>query len=180
MYENILFEKKDGVAYLTLNRPDRLNALNGAVLKELDDALAAIDGDAEIRVLVVRGAGEKALAAGADITEMQSMEAEAGMAFGAFGQKVFAKIEALRQPSIAMIPGFALGGGCVLALACDIRIASEKARFGRPDQQTKRCIRHGLESGLESGLSYEAQAFGLCFSTKEQKDRMRAFVNRRR
>lgn len=254
MYENILFEKKDGVAYLTLNRPDRLNALNGAVLKELDDALAAIDGDAEIRVLVVRGAGEKALAAGADITEMQSMEAEAGMAFGAFGQKVFAKIEALRQPSIAMIPGFALGGGCELALACDIRIASEKARFGQPEvglgitagfggtqrlprlvgrgaaslllfllgkhdraaealriglvdkivphdalaaevsalaegiarqapyavQQTKRCIRHGLESGLESGLSYEAQAFGLCFSTKEQKDRMRAFVNRRR
>jgi len=93
MYENILFEKKDGVAYLTLNRPDRLNALNGAVLKELDDALAAIDGDAEIRVLVVRGAGEKALAAGADITEMQSMEAEAGMAFGAFGQKVFAKMK---------------------------------------------------------------------------------------
>ena len=227
MYENILFEKKDGVAYLTLNRPDQLNALNGAVLKELDDALAAIDGDAEIRVLVVRGAGEKALAAGADITEM--------------------------QPSIAMIPGFALGGGCELALACDIRIASEKARFGQPEvglgitagfggtqrlprlvgrgaaslllfsgnmidaaealriglvdkivphdalaaevsalaegiarqarcavQQTKRCIRHGLESGLESGLSYEAQAFGLCFSTKEQKDRMRAFVNRRR
>ena len=239
MYENILFEKKDGVAYLTLNRPDQLNALNSAVLKELDDALAAIDGDAEIRVLVVRGAGEKALAAGADITEMQSMEAEAGMAFGAFGQKVFAKIEALRQPSIAMIPGFALGGGCELALACDIRIASEKARFGQPEvglgitagfggtqrlprlvgrgaaslllfsgnmivphdalaaevsalaegiarqarcavQQTKRCIRHGLESGLESGLSYEAQAFGLCFSTKEQKDRMRAFVNRRR
>ena len=243
MYENILFEKKDGVAYLTLNRPDRLNALNGAVLKELDDALAAIDGDAEIRVLVVRGAGEKALAAGADITEMQSMEAEAGMAFGAFGQKVFARIEALRQPAIAMIPGFALGGGCELALACDIRIASEKARFGQPEvglgitagfggtqrlprlvgrgaaslllfsgnmidaaealriglvdkivphdalaaevsalavQQTKRCIRHGLESGLESGLSYEAQAFGLCFSTKEQKDRMRAFVNRRR
>ena len=133
MYENILFEKKDGVAYLTLNRPDRLNALNGAVLKELDDALAAIDGDAEIRVLVVRGAGEKALAAGADITEMQSMEAEAGMAFGAFGQKVFAKIDALRQPSIAMIPGFALGGGCELALACDIRIASEKARFGQPE-----------------------------------------------
>lgn len=133
MYENILFEKKDGVAYLTLNRPDQLNALNSAVLKELDDALAAIDGDAEIRVLVVRGAGEKALAAGADITEMQSMEAEAGMAFGAFGQKVFAKIEALRQPSIAMIPGFALGGGCELALACDIRIASEKARFGQPE-----------------------------------------------
>ena len=133
MYENILFEKKDGVAYLTLNRPDRLNALNGAVLKELDDALAAIGGDAEIRVLVVRGAGEKALAAGADITEMQSMEAEAGMAFGAFGQKVFARIEALRQPAIAMIPGFALGGGCELALACDIRIASEKARFGQPE-----------------------------------------------
>ena len=244
MYENILFEKKDGVAYLTLNRPDRLNALNSAVLKELDEALAEIDGDAEIRVLVVKGAGEKALAAGADITEMQSMEAEAGMAFGAFGQKVFAKIEALRQPVIAMIPGFALGGGCELALACDIRIASEKARFGQPEvglgitagfggtqrlprlvgrgkmidaaealriglvdkivphdalaaevsalaegiarqarcavQQTKRCIRHGLESGLESGLSYEAQAFGLCFSTKDQKDRMDAFVNRRR
>ena len=238
MYENILFEKKDGVAYLTLNRPDRLNALNSAVLKELDEALAEIDGDAEIRVLVVKGAGEKALAAGADITEMQSMEAEAGMAFGAFGQKVFAKIEALRQPSIAMIPGFALGGGCELALACDIRIASEKARFGQrlprlvgrgaaslllfsgkmidaaealriglvdkivphdalaaevsalaegiarqvrcAVQQTKRCIRHGLESGLESGLSYEAQAFGLCFSTKDQKDRMDAFVNRRR
>ena len=103
MYENILFEKKDGVAYLTLNRPDRLNALNSAVLKELDDALAAIDGDAEIRVLVVRGAGEKALAAGADITEMQSMEAEAGMAFGAFGQKVFAKIEARALPLAAAV-----------------------------------------------------------------------------
>ena len=133
MYENILFEKKDGVAYLTLNRPDRLNALNSAVLKELDDALAMIDGDAEIRVLVVKGAGEKALAAGADIAEMQFMEAESGMAFGAFGQKVFAKIEALRQPVIAMISGFALGGGCELALACDIRIASEKARFGQPE-----------------------------------------------
>mgnify|MGYP005951262033 CR=1 FL=1 len=133
MYENILFEKKDGVAYLTLNRPDQLNALNSAVLKELDDALAAIDGDAEIRVLVVRGAGEKALAAGADITEMQSMEAEAGMAFGAFGQKVFAKIEALRQPSIAMIPGFALGGGNELAMSCDIRICSDNAVFGQPE-----------------------------------------------
>ena len=133
MYENILFEKKDGVAYLTLNRPDQLNALNSAVLKELDDALAAIDGDAEIRVLVVRGAGEKALAAGADITEMQSMEAEAGMAFGAFGQKVFAKIEALRQPSIAMIPGFALGGGCEISMSCDIRICSDNAVFGQPE-----------------------------------------------
>ncbi|MFQ9492540.1 MAG: enoyl-CoA hydratase-related protein [Bilophila wadsworthia] len=89
MYENILFEKKDGVAYLTLNRPDQLNALNSAVLKELDDALAAIDGDAEIRVLVVRGAGEKALAAGADITEMQSMEAEAGWPSVPLGKKVF-------------------------------------------------------------------------------------------
>ena len=85
MYENILFEKKDGVAYLTLNRPDQLNALNSAVLKELDDALAAIDGDAEIRVLVVRGGP---FAAGADITEMQSMEAEAGMAFRCLWAKV--------------------------------------------------------------------------------------------
>ncbi|MFQ9866547.1 MAG: enoyl-CoA hydratase-related protein [Bilophila wadsworthia] len=251
MYENILFEKKDGVAYLTLNRRSAERAEQRRT-EETDDALAAIDGDAEIRVLVVRGP-ERRLSPPSDITEMQSMEAEAGMAFGAFGQKVFAKIEALRQPSIAMIPGFALGGGCELALACDIRIASEKARFGQPEvglgitagfggtqrlprlvgrgaaslllfsgnmidaaealriglvdkivphdalaaevsalaegiarqarcavQQTKRCIRHGLESGLESGLSYEAQAFGLCFSTKEQKDRMRAFVNRRR
>ena len=175
MYENILFEKKDGVAYLTLNRPDRLNALNGAVLKELDYALAAIDGDAEIRVLVVRGAGEKALAAGADITEMQSMEAEAGMAFGAFGQKVFAKIEALRIGLVdKIVPHDALAAE-VSALAEGI---ARQARCAV--QQTKRCIRHGLESGLESGLSYEAQAFGLCFSTKEQKDRMRAFVNRRR
>ena len=78
MYENILFEKKDGVAYLTLNRPDRLNALNGAVLKELDDALAAIGGDAEIRVLVVRGAGEKALAAGADITGLSDRRSSPG------------------------------------------------------------------------------------------------------
>lgn len=253
MYETILFEKQGGVAYLTLNRPERLNALNSGVLKELDEALDAIGGDAEIRVLVVRGTGEKALAAGADIAEMRSLEAEAGMAFGAFGQKVFAKIEALPQPAIAMIPGFALGGGCELALACDIRIASEKARFGQPEvglgitagfggtqrlprlvgrgaaslllfsggmidaaealriglvdkvvphealagevaalaesiarqafcavQQTKRCIRHGLEAGLEAGLAYEAQAFGLCFSTKDQKDRMDAFINRRR
>lgn len=180
MYENILFEKKDGVAYLTLNRPDRLNALNGAVLKELDDALAAIDGDAEIRVLVVRGAGEKALAAGADITEMQSMEAEAGMAFGAFGQKVFAKIEALRQPSICMLPGFALGGGCELALACDIRIASEKARFGQPEvglgitagfggtQRLPRLVGRGAASLLlfSGNMIDAAEALRIALSTR--------------
>lgn len=252
MSENLLMEKLDGIAVLTLNRPAQLNAIDASLLVGLEDAVREVEQSPDILAVVVTGAGDRAFAAGADIASMKDMGPEQARSFAERGQRVFAMIESLRQPVIAMVQGFALGGGCELALACDIRIASEKARFGQPEvglgitagfggtqrlprligrgpaslllfsgdmigadealrvgladrvvphdrlreetmllarsiasraagavQQTKRCIRSGLESGLAAGLSYESQAFGLCFSTRDQKDRMESFLKRR-
>ena len=251
MYNNLLVDKQDGVALLTVQRPAQLNAINAALLVELEDALHILGTSSDVFAVVVTGAGDRAFVAGADIAAMKDMDPGQARAFAEKGQHVFAMIEALRQPVIAMIQGFALGGGCELALACDMRIASDKARFGQPEvglgitpgfggtqrlprligsgrasrllfsgeviradealriglvdevvphdqlrevtmkvarsmaeqpsdavQQTKRCIRCGLESGLEAGLSYESQAFGICFSTQAQKEKMTAFLNR--
>ena len=251
MYENITTEKDSGILTVTLNRPKQYNALNEALLCELSDAIQQIEKDPHVRVVIVKGGGEKAFAAGADIAAMQDMAPEESLRFGAMGQRVFSSLEALRVPVIAMIQGFALGGGCELAMACDIRVASEKASFGQPEvglgitpgfggsqrltrlvgrgiaslllftgkmisaeealrigladmvvpheeleqtvlelarkimsnsslavEQTKKCIRHGLESGLEAGIAYEAQAFALCFSSEDRKNRMTSFLNR--
>jgi enoyl-CoA hydratase len=119
------------VCTLTISAPKSLNALNSNILKEMDDFLSNIDKD--IRVLIITGDGEKSFVAGADISEMQSLNAEEGERFGAFGAKVFRTIETLPIPVIAAVNGFALGGGCELALACDIRIASNRAKFGQPE-----------------------------------------------
>lgn len=130
--EFINYEVEGAVAVLTINRPKALNALNSAVLDELNEAIDAIDLN-EVRALIITGAGEKSFVAGADIGEMSNLTKEQGEAFGKKGNDVFRKIETLPIPVIAAVNGFALGGGCEISLACDIRICSENAVFGQPE-----------------------------------------------
>ena len=132
-YSNILYEKKDRVLYLTINRPKALNALNAKTLDELEDAIDKASADDEIRAIILTGAGEKAFVAGADISELVGLDEESGAAFSRRGQQLFLKIERLSMPVIAAVNGFALGGGCELAMACAIRIASTNASFGQPE-----------------------------------------------
>lgn len=130
--EFINYKVEGAVAVLTINRPKALNALNSAVLDELNEAIDAVDLN-EVRALIITGAGEKSFVAGADIGEMSSLTKEQGEAFGKKGNDVFRKIETLPIPVIAAVNGFALGGGCEISLACDIRICSENAVFGQPE-----------------------------------------------
>ena len=132
-FDNLLIERDDTVAILTLNRPAVLNALNVALLRELDAAVATTQSDSSIRALVITGAGERAFAAGADIRELAALTAQEAREHASFGQAVFSRIEGLGKPVIAAINGFALGGGCELAMACTLRIASESATFGQPE-----------------------------------------------
>jgi enoyl-CoA hydratase len=230
-----------------------MNALNIATLNELYSLLSVIAKDSEVKVVIVTGGGEKSFVAGADITEMRSLGAAEGRACGKLGQTVFAKLENLPQPVIAAVNGFALGGGCELALACDIRIASKKAKFAQPEvslgitagfggsqrlprlvgkgrakellytadiidaaeayriglvnkvtapeelmstakalankimsraavavQLTKAAVNEGMDMDLDSGIAYEAEVFGLCFATEDQKEGMAAFVEKRK
>ena len=133
-FENITVDRDGAVAVLTLNRPAVLNALNSKLLGEVSSALSDLERDADVRAIVVTGAGEKAFAAGADIGELNALEnAVAGADQARNGQAVTRQIERLRKPVIMAINGFALGGGCELAMAGDIRIASENAKFGQPE-----------------------------------------------
>ena len=129
----VLVEKAERIAWITLNRPEKLNALNNEVLRTLDVIFAELEHDAEVGVVVVTGAGEKAFVAGADIAELKSLDAARARVQALLGQAVFQRIESMPKPVIAAVNGFALGGGCELALACHIRIASENARFGLPE-----------------------------------------------
>ena len=247
---SVNYEVKDKVAIITIDRPEALNALNLDVLAQLDDAAAKAEKDKDVFVVIITGAG-RAFVAGADIAQMKDLTADEGRAFGQFGNKVFSNIEALTKPVIAAVNGFALGGGCELACACDIRIAGEKAKFGQPEvglgitpgfggsqrmprivglskakeliftadiidaqealriglvstvvpgeelmdtafamagkiagnaqvavRQSKAAIQKGMQCDIETGLAFEAQAFGLCFSTEDQTDAMTAFVNK--
>ena len=131
-YKNLLFENQDGIGILTMNRPAALNALNAETVVELGEALCEIGKDASVKVVILTGA-DRAFVAGADIKEMLPMTAAQAQAWCQMAQSVFNQIETLPQPVIAAINGFALGGGCELAMACDIRIASEKAKFGQPE-----------------------------------------------
>lgn len=131
--ENILYEKINNIGIITISRPKALNALNTATLKELDETLNRVAEDKDIYVLIITGSGEKAFVAGADISEMKDMNVLEGRAFGILGNTVFRKLEKLEIPTIAAVNGFALGGGCELALSCDIRLASENAKFGQPE-----------------------------------------------
>jgi enoyl-CoA hydratase len=132
-YENILYEKKDGIAYITFNRPKVLNALNRRTVEELRDALLDARGDDAVRVLILTGAGEKSFVAGADISELAVQTPVQGKEFSLFGQGVFRLLETMGKPSICAINGFALGGGCELALSCTIRIASKTSKLGQPE-----------------------------------------------
>ena len=252
-FTNLLYENQDGIGLITMNRPKALNALNRETLEELNQLVDALAKDSSVQVIILTGSGEKAFVAGADITQMQSMSAIEGRNFGKLGQAVFNKIENLPQPVIAAVNGFALGGGCELAMACDIRIASEKAKFGQPEvtlgitpgfagtqrlprlvgkgrakqllytadtidaqeafriglvneiapaeslmaaaramalkiqsrapvavQLCKAAVNEGLDTDLETGTAYEAEVFGLCFATDDQKEGMAAFAEKRK
>jgi enoyl-CoA hydratase len=129
----VLVERDDGVVTLTLNRPDKLNSLDEELLRELSAALRAIDDDHSLRAGIVTGAGEKAFAAGADIAAMSEMTTTQALRFAELGHRVGAALEQARIPFIAAVNGFALGGGCEIALACDFIYASDKAKLGQPE-----------------------------------------------
>ena len=249
-FKTLLFGKQGPVGILTINQPETLNALNTSVLKELGQAFDKFAEDAELRVIVLTGAG-RSFVAGADIAEMSGLDAEAGKIFGQLGASVFRKIELSEKIVIAAVNGYALGGGCELALACDIRMASEKAKFAQPEtglgivpgfsgtqrlpriigvgkakeliytgrvidaaeacriglvnsvtepglllseavkmaeqiasrsplavQYAKEAINRGIETDIDTGIAIENGLFGLCFATEEQKQKMRAFLNK--
>ena len=245
-------EKKDSLGIVTISRPEALNALNYELLGELSDLLDKIAKDDEILVVIITGEG-KSFVAGADISEMKTLSSLEGRRWGDFGNNVFLKMENLEKPVIAAVNGFALGGGCELAMSCDIRLASEKAKFGQPEvglgitpgfggtqrlprlvgvskakeliytarvinaeeaekiglvnkvvapeelmaeavslgheiaknaqmavRLSKRAINKGMQTDINTGVAYEAETFGLCFSTEDQKDAMAAFVEKRK
>ena len=243
-------ELQGAVAVLTIDRPKALNALNPDVLADLKAAFEGIDQNT-VRCVVLTGAGDKSFVAGADIGSMSTMTKAEGEAFGKLGNDIFLGIESFPLPVIAAVNGFALGGGCELAMSCDIRICSDNAMFGQPEvglgitpgfggtqrlarivgvsnameliltaktikaeeaeriglvshvypaeelmdkalvlanaiaanaqvavRQSKAAIRRGLQTDMATGAAFEAEAFGLCFSTEDQKDAMKAFVNK--
>ncbi len=248
----VTVEQKGHIGVITMNHPEVLNALNSQTLHDLSDALDQVECNDEIYVVILTGAG-RAFVAGADISEMAKISAIEAKKFGALGNEVFLKLEHLTKPTIAAVNGFALGGGCELSMACDIRIASEKAKFGQPEtglgitpgfggtqrlprivgvsnameliltarvikaaeakeiglvshvyapeelmdkamelanaiaaqaqiavRQSKAAIRRGMEVDIATGAAYETEAFGLCFSTEDQKDAMQAFVSKQK
>lgn len=271
-YENLLLGVDNGIGTITINRPKVLNALNSATLRELKAAALEMEADPAVKVVILTGA-ERAFAAGADIAEMMPMTALQGAEYGRLGQGAFATFEDLSKPVIAAVNGFALGGGCELAMACDIRLASKAALFGQPEVSLgvtpgfggtqrlprlvgrakakeliftgdkidadeafriglvnrvvddwkrdaagqvlrnekgkpvkdeavllnearklagqiaangelavslcKRAVNKGIEVDLRSGCAIEAEIFGLCFSTEDQKEGMRAFIEKR-
>jgi len=132
-YQNLIFEKRDHIGTITFNRPRVLNALNRETMDELDALLSEARNDADLRVLILTGAGDKAFIAGADINELARQTPASGRETSLHGQAVLHKLETLGKPSIAAINGFALGGGCELALACSIRLASRSAKLGQPE-----------------------------------------------
>ena len=132
-YETLLYEKRDSIGYVTVNRPDKLNALNRRVMDELDDCFRAIRNDAEVRVVILTGAGEKAFVAGADVGELAALTPLEGQELSRRGHQVLDFIEGLGKPVIAALNGYALGGGCELALACTLRVAAENACLGQPE-----------------------------------------------
>ena len=250
-YTKLIVEKQDAVCVVKINNPQAMNALNTTVLGELDAAFTEIEKDKELKVVIITGEG-RAFVAGADISQMSTMNATEGKAFGEQGAAVFRKIEKLPIPVIAAVNGFALGGGCELAMACDIRIASAKAKFGQPEvglgitpgfsgtqrlprivgmgiakeliytadvinaeeayriglvnkvvepealmdsalamakkiakkapiavKYSKEAINRGMQTDLDSAIAIEANLFGLCFSTEDQKEGMAAFLEKR-
>jgi enoyl-CoA hydratase len=250
--KNLIFAEDGYLGMITINRPKSLNALNKEVLEELSWVVSQVKQNDGIRAVIITGAGGKAFVAGADIGFMENLSSIEGKKFALLGHQVFSAIEQLNKPVIAAVNGFALGGGCELALACDIRIASTQAKLGQPEinlgiipgfggsqrlprlvgkglaaellytgdmidaneayriglvnkvvdpdklmdiakelagkfakkslitlQLLKEAVNEGLEMELSKALAHEADIFGLCFSTEDQKEGMNAFLNKR-
>jgi enoyl-CoA hydratase len=133
MPNTLLFELDNGIARITINRPDKLNALNATVISELADAVTRVETDTGVQGVILTGSGQKAFVAGADISELAGQSPVEGKLRSMLGQHVFRRLERCGKPVIAAVNGFALGGGCELAMACHIRIAAEHARFGQPE-----------------------------------------------
>lgn len=252
MSDFILKEYVENVLIIKINNPSALNALNSKVLSEIGEAFDEASKDANVNAIILTGEG-KAFVAGADIAEMSTLNAEQGKLFGEHGAGVFRKIETTPKAVIAAVNGFALGGGCELAMACDIRIASEKAKFGQPEvtlgitpgfsgtqrlsrlvglgkakeliftgnivgakeakeiglvnevvepeklmetalemakkiasnaqiavRYSKEAIDRGYQTDINSAIDIEANLFGLCFATEDQKEGMKAFLEKRK
>lgn len=251
--EHIKYQKSNQTGKIIISRPEVLNALNYAVLRELDGLLQEIEKDAEIRCLIITGSGAKAFAAGADIAEMKDMDVFDAGEFSKYGNKVFRKIELLPIPVIAAVNGYALGGGCELSLCCDIRIATNNAIFAQPEvslgiipgfggtqrlarmigagkakellftgsritadealeiglvnkvvspetlmaeamelagkiveiapiaiKYIKEAVNRGLQCDMDTAICYETEVFAKCFASKDQKDAMQMFLDKKK
>ncbi|MDO5096174.1 MAG: enoyl-CoA hydratase-related protein [Peptostreptococcaceae bacterium] len=251
MTDFIVLNKSQGVLTITLDNPKTLNSLDDGMLFQLGEAIDKAENDDEVRVVIITGSG-KSFVAGADIKAMSEMDAAQGKKFGEKGAGLFRRIEKLSKPVIAAINGFALGGGCELAMACDIRIASNKAKFGQPEvclgitpgfsgtqrlarivgigkakelifsgniidaqeayriglveqlaepdellnvatelankiasnaktavRYAKEAINRGLQTDIDTGIDIEVALFALCFATEDQKEGMKAFLEKR-
>src|SRR6266853_719475 len=169
--ENLLYEKRDGIGFITFNRPKVLNALNRKTMEELRDILSAARDDDEVRVLILTGAGEKSFVAGADIGELAVQTPVSGKDTAAFGQSVLRLLETIGKPSIAAINGFALGGGCEVALACSMRLASKTAKLGQPEVKLGILPGYGGSQRLTrlcgKGAAYEICLTGEMISAEE-------------
>jgi len=132
-FERLLVDAEDGVATITVNRPDKLNALDRTTVREIGEAAAAVGARKDVRAVILTGAGTKAFVAGADIAEMADLDVDGARGFARAGQRAYAALEGMPQPVVAAVNGFALGGGCELALACDFIYASDTAKFGQPE-----------------------------------------------
>lgn len=250
--QNVLLEKEGALATIFINRPQYLNALDQTTVRELSMAIDDVAHDRKTRVIILTGAGEKAFVAGGDISFMQDMSSKVAREFARFGQGVLRKLESLPKPVVAAINGFCLGGGCELAMACDFRIASEKAKFGQPEvglgvtpgfggtqrlprlvgagkaklllytgdtidaaealriglvdavvpheelmnhvreianriasrsqvavRFCKVAVNEGMQTDIDRAMTIEADIFALCFSTADQKEGMKAFIEKR-
>ena len=170
-FENLLYEKRDGIGFLTFNRPKVLNALNRKTMEELNEILAGARDDGEVRVLILTGAGEKSFVAGADIWELAVQTPGGGKETAAFGQGALHRLETLGKPSIAAINGFALGGGCEVALACSIRLASKTAKLGQPEVKLGIITGYGGSQRLSrlcgKGVAHELCLTGEMISAEE-------------
>ena len=250
-YQFLKVEHNDGITVMTISAPKSLNALNSTILKEIDGFIGSLDS--KTRVLIITGDGEKSFVAGADISEMAHLDESQGFEFGRLGAQVFRRIETLPIPVIAAVNGFALGGGCELAMSCDIRICSSNAKFGQPEvglgiipgfsgtyrlpkligqgyakemiytgkviradealriglvnavyeqpelmdkamemarmmlknapiaiRLGKQSINEGYDLDADGAIALENKLFGKCFATRDQKEGMDAFLNKRK
>jgi len=162
-YENLLYEKRDQIGFITFNRPKVLNALNRKTMEELNQILISARDDQDVRVLILTGAGEKSFVAGADIGDLAVQTPVSGRETALFGQSVLHRLETLGKPSVAAINGFALGGGCEVALACSMRLASKNAKLGQPEVKLGILTGYGGSQRL-SRLCGKGVAHELCLT----------------